>query len=235
MAAAPTGTPPTTTIATITAAAMHARATTAERRGATARARTARPAALGASPRHRRSAPPDPWPAPARPFCATRGGDARLHRGERRQLDVHRRVDHGPGRATPANGPLAGEHEEQHRAQGEHVGRRSTGMSADLLRRHVARRPDATPSAVKPPPAVAARVAWSGNAVRRAMPKSSTFTRPAPVTITLPGLMSRWTMPMAAPWRRRRRWPRQCERLRDGRPRPESRGRAAGRPRAPSR
>ena len=29
------------------------------------------------------------------------------------------------------------------------------------------------------------------------MPKSSTFTRPAGVTITLAGLMSRWTMPWA--------------------------------------
>ena len=31
----------------------------------------------------------------------------------------------------------------------------------------------------------------------RAIPKSMTFTKPSRVTITFPGLMSRWTMPCA--------------------------------------
>jgi len=55
----------------------------------------------------------------------------------------------------------------------------------DLLGRHVHREPTIVPVEVS---------VWPG-ASSRAIPKSSTFASPAPVTRMFSGLMSRWMMP----------------------------------------
>ena len=57
--------------------------------------------------------------------------------------------------------------------------------------------PATIPGALEVAPSVGTRVTSSGSAVRRAMPKSSTLTRPAAAMITLAGLMSRCTIPWA--------------------------------------
>ena len=57
--------------------------------------------------------------------------------------------------------------------------------------------PSAIPSSVMA--SVASRVASSVISVSRSLasPKSSTFTRPSSLTMMLPGLTSRWTMPLS--------------------------------------
>ena len=63
--------------------------------------------------------------------------------------------------------------------------------------------------------AVCVIVAWA-SLIARAMPKSMTLTSPFLVTITFPGLMSRWTIPAWWLYSRARRTPETISRMRSG-------------------
>ena len=151
-----------------------------------------------------RSAAPCAWRGSARrPRRAASGmpGDVV---GERR----HRLVERGRGRrsvgpgVTGSSGCSPGEHLEQDDADRPQVAAVVDGVDAELLGRHVRQRADDRAGAGLVEIAVGdrdRRVAAPRSSGRLAnsfaMPKSSTFTVPACVTMMLSGLRSRWTMP----------------------------------------
>ena len=132
--------------------------------------------------------------------AGARRGRARPAAGDRRRRWRRcSRPDPGPSARELSREQLVGEDPPR-----ELVGAPVDLLAADLLRRHVrggAR--DARALAWK---TGSPRESGRGSmTVRRATPKSSTFTRPSCRTITFSGLTSRWTTPSGARRRARRR------------------------------
>ena len=92
--------------------------------------------------------------------------------------------------------PLARRHLVEDRAEGELVGRKSSGSPARLLRRHVAHRPHHDPRRSSPSRRQIDPAPLSAPCdVSFASPKSRILTSPSFVTMTFSGFRSRWTIP----------------------------------------
>ena len=129
--------------------------------------------------------------------------DHRLDRRDRRRVRVQDRADQAAPGSSPWNAFFPVSHLVEHAAEREDVAARVGLVALELLGRHVLERPEdraARRSAAallgavgRPSPATAAPAARRRACAR---PKSSSFT-PVFVSMTLPGLRSRWTMPCA--------------------------------------
>ena len=126
-------------------------------------------------------------------------------RGQRRPVELARqdRREHVRHRLAVEE-PLAGEHLEEHDAEGPDVGALVDGPAARLLGRHVGGGAEDEPGRgagvgeggrLRQVGGRAGARASAEQALAR--PKSRTLTLPSGVTLTLAGLRSRWTMPFS--------------------------------------